>query len=118
MLNTLESDSVEGTAWLSPFLKDFKLRFLTLLAGPFRSFAPALCLSILDPKLVFKDAEALEAVQRGLRVLNADGGLLSPYDMKRLQVCGVSSQRTFPTPCLPFRTSGTRLLRRRHTPTI
>ena len=50
-----------------------------------RHFAPALVLSLLDPKLSWEEAEVQASVQRGLEVVKADGSPLSPYDLKRLQ---------------------------------
>jgi N-acetyltransferase 10 len=86
MLSALKSDRVEGTAWLQPFLQDFRTRFLTLLAGAYKVFAPALALSILDPKLSFSETEIQTALKAGSKVLKADGNSLSTYDLKRLQV--------------------------------
>lgn len=86
MLSALHSETIEGVSWLEPFVQDFKVRFTTLLAGAYRSFSPALALSILDPKLTFSDAESQEAVTRDLSLHKADGSSLTPYDFKRLQV--------------------------------
>lgn len=87
MLTPLQSAEVTNTAWLQPFLHDFKTRFIALLAGAFRSFAPALALSILDPQLSFSDTETQQSIQHGgTSVIKADGSPLSPYDLKRLQV--------------------------------
>lgn len=86
MLTPLQSQEVAGTDWLKPFLQDFKTRFIALLPGAFRSFPPALALSILDPKLTFSESETQQSVQSGTAVIKADGSPLSPYDLKRLQV--------------------------------
>ncbi|KAK9824701.1 hypothetical protein WJX72_012506 [[Myrmecia] bisecta] len=85
MLSALRSAQVEGTAWLDPFVGDFKVRFMALLAGAFRNFTPAMALSILDPKLDFSEAETQASVQSGAVALKADSSPLSPYDLKRLQ---------------------------------
>ena len=61
---------------------------MALLPGAFRAFAPALALSLLDPKLVWSEDEAAASVQGGVEVPRADGAPLSPYDLKRLQVRG------------------------------
>lgn len=53
--------------------------------GAFRDFAPALVLSILDPKLSWSEAESAAAVAAGVVVRKGDGSGLSPYDLKRLQ---------------------------------
>ena len=66
--------------------QDFRVRFITLLAGAFRAFAPALALSVLDPKLTFSDADSQQAVTAGTSVLKADGSSFTAYDLKRLQV--------------------------------
>ena len=52
-----------------------------------RHFAPALVLSLLDPKLSWDEAEVQASIQQGVEVVKADGTPLSPYDLKRLQVC-------------------------------
>lgn len=86
MLHPLQSQLVEGTAWLGPFVHDFRTRFLTLLAGAFRGFAPALALSILDPQLSFSEAQVETGVTAGQSITKADGSVVSAYDLKRLQV--------------------------------
>lgn len=55
-------------------------------AGAFREFAPAVVLSILDPKLTWSEAESAAAVAAGVVVHKPGGEGLSPYDLKRLQV--------------------------------
>ena len=91
MLHPLQSQLVEGTAWLAPFVHDFRTRFLSLLAGAFRSFAPALALSILDPQLTFSEAQTQSGVSAAQVIRKADGSALSAYDLKRLQVRPLSS---------------------------
>jgi N-acetyltransferase 10 len=86
MLQALAHPDVPNTSWLQPFVSDFKSRFIALLAGAFKSMSPALALSILNPKLVFSEAEASAGVQQGVMVTRGDGRQLSPYDLKRLQV--------------------------------
>jgi len=86
MLQPLQHPQVEGTAWLQPFVSDFKARFMTLLGGAFRTLPPALALSILNPKLVFSEAESAAGVKEGLTVARGDGRAMSPHDLKRLQV--------------------------------
>ncbi|BDA49001.1 RNA cytidine acetyltransferase [Coccomyxa sp. Obi] len=85
MLRALQSAEVESGDWLDPFLTDFRCRYMALLPGPFRDFPPALVLSLLAPKLQWSEAETQESVQKGVEVTRADGSLLSPYDLKRLQ---------------------------------
>ena len=55
-----------------------------------RHFAPALVLSLLDPQLSWDEAEVQASIQAGVQVTKADGSPLSPYDLKRLQVCAMS----------------------------
>lgn len=85
MLHPLQSQLVEGTAWLDPFVQDFRTRFLTLLSGAFRGFAPALALTILDPQLTFTEAQVETGVSEGGAIRKADGSPMSAYDLKRLQ---------------------------------
>jgi N-acetyltransferase 10 len=56
-----------------------------LLAGSFRNFNAALCLTILDPRIRFPDADEDTKMEALRHVLRPDGQPLSPYDMKRLQ---------------------------------
>ena len=51
--------------WVAPFVQDFKLRFMNLLPGAFRSMAPVMALSILDPKLNYSEAETNKGIQVG-----------------------------------------------------
>ncbi|KAL3697204.1 hypothetical protein R1sor_011280 [Riccia sorocarpa] len=89
MLKPLENDEVEAgksgsKSWISPFNEDFRRRFMALLGFSFRSFTPALSLSILNPKFKFDENEALEgATTEG--IFGGKTPLLTPYDMKRLQ---------------------------------
>ncbi|KAL0043059.1 hypothetical protein WJX79_007872 [Trebouxia sp. C0005] len=85
MLHPLQSQLVEGTAWLDPFVQDFRTRFLTLLSGAFRGFAPALALTILDPQLTFTEAQVETGVSGGDAIRKADGSPMSAYDLQRLQ---------------------------------
>ncbi|KAL6744873.1 tRNA binding domain-containing protein, partial [Haematococcus lacustris] len=85
MMTALEHPDVAGgTAWLDPFVRDFKQRFMVLLGGAFRTLPAALALSIIDPKLSWSEADSQTAVQSGTSVTRLDGGPLTPYDLKRL----------------------------------
>ena len=87
MLHALQSPMVESTKWLDAFILDFRTRLAALLAGAFRSFPPALALSLLDPKLSFGKEETERSIEQGGAVIHKAGGsALSPYDLKRLQV--------------------------------
>ena len=108
VLRTLRTPEVENLSWLDPFVADFRTRFMSLLGGAFRSFHPALALSILDPKLRFSDDDSSVSqksvqaatsyaagrsvddtsngsVSTSALVCHGDGSPLTPHDMKRLQ---------------------------------
>jgi len=85
MLRPLESEDVEGTGWLQPFVADFKSRFRSLLGAAFREFDPSLALVVLDPKLSFTDEQRESALQGDGSVAKSAGELFTPYDLKRLQ---------------------------------
>ena len=98
MLRPLDSMMIQERKglWLTPFVTDFRGRFMALLPGPFRGFGPALGLGLLDPQLSFSENETAAGIASGFTPGRGDGTLLSPYDMKRLQVsqcrlCGVVS---------------------------
>jgi N-acetyltransferase 10 len=61
---------------------------MSLLGGAFRGMAPALALSLLDPQLTWGEADSHSSVQQGVTVVKGDGQLMTPYDLKRLQVRG------------------------------
>lgn len=89
VLRALQNDEVELNGaghggWLQPFNQDFRRRFMALLGSCFRSFAPALALSVLDPKISFSEQETHEgAAIEG--IFEGKSPLLTPYDMKRLE---------------------------------
>lgn len=86
MLCALEHFEVEGgTAWLQPFVTDFKARFMSLLGGALSKLPAALALSILDPRLTFSEADTQAAIQRGVTITRIDATPFTPYDIKRLQ---------------------------------
>ncbi|KIY97539.1 putative N-acetyltransferase 10 [Monoraphidium neglectum] len=92
MVRPLEHPEVEGTAWLDPFVQDFKRRLMMLLGGAFRDMSPALALSLLDPRLTWSDAEGSAAAAAagagpgsGVVAVHGDGTPFTPYDLKRLQ---------------------------------
>ncbi|XP_074129110.1 RNA cytidine acetyltransferase [Sminthopsis crassicaudata] len=80
MLKTLsaEEDS-EQDSWLPAFWKDFRRRFLSLLAYQFSSFSPALALNILQNKNIGDKSQA--ELSRG----ELEATFLS-YDLKRLEM--------------------------------
>ncbi|MCO5612539.1 hypothetical protein L7F22_066807 [Adiantum nelumboides] len=89
VVRALENEELELTSngqmkWVQPFNHDFKRRFMNLLGSCFKSFTPALALSVLDPKISFSEQEAQEgAIVEG--IFEGGSPMLTPYDMKRLE---------------------------------
>ena len=83
MIAPLRNEIIENPEWASPFVADFRSRFLSLLTGPFRDMPPGLTLSLLDPKLVFPQGEGAGAGAEP--VVKAGGVRMDAHDMKRLQ---------------------------------
>ncbi|KAI5080911.1 hypothetical protein GOP47_0004094 [Adiantum capillus-veneris] len=89
VVRALDNEEVESTSngqmkWVQPFNHDFKRRFMNLLGSCFKTFTPALALSVLDPKISFSDQDAQEgAILEG--IFEGSSPLLTPYDMKRLE---------------------------------
>ncbi|XP_072475293.1 RNA cytidine acetyltransferase isoform X2 [Notamacropus eugenii] len=80
MLKTLsEEEDSEQEPWLPAFWKDFRRRFLSLLAYQFSAFSPALALNILQNKNIGEKSQA-ELSRAELEV-----AFLS-YDLKRLEM--------------------------------
>jgi N-acetyltransferase 10 len=59
------------------------VRYASLLGSAFRAHAPALALSLLDPKLNFSEEEGAAGAPPSA-VPRADGQPLSPHDLKRI----------------------------------
>ena len=83
VIKALAADGGGGAGWAAPFVADFRVRYTSLLGAAFRSHAPALALSLLDPVLSFSEEEGAAGTSPSA-VLRADGAPLSPHDMKRL----------------------------------
>ncbi|KAM8968315.1 RNA cytidine acetyltransferase isoform X1 [Sarcophilus harrisii] len=80
MLKTLSAEEdPEQDPWLPAFWKDFRRRFLSLLAYQFSSFSPALALNILQNKNIGDKSQA--ELSRG----ELEATFLS-YDLKRLEM--------------------------------
>ncbi|KAB2635271.1 hypothetical protein D8674_025805 [Pyrus ussuriensis x Pyrus communis] len=82
VLKSLKNDELE-TSDFRPFYLDFRRRFLRLLGYSFRTMDYRLAMSILDPKINYKDVEPKSSTADGF--LRSITDLLSPYDMKRLE---------------------------------
>lgn len=87
VIKPLKNDHVEvgnSDEWgfVTPFYQDFRSRFMGLLGSSFRKMHYGLCMSILDPKINFREAESMIPSNKYLSSLD---GILSSHDMKRLE---------------------------------
>ncbi|KAL5715670.1 hypothetical protein ACHQM5_017460 [Ranunculus cassubicifolius] len=76
ILKALNNDDIQ-MGFLSPFYQDFRCRFLGLLGSKFRGMEYKLCMSVLNPKV--------EPISTPGGYLTSMDGILTPYDMKRLE---------------------------------
>ncbi|XP_039031009.1 RNA cytidine acetyltransferase 1-like isoform X2 [Hibiscus syriacus] len=88
ILKPLNNDDFEVSGsdewgFFSPFYREFRLRFSRNLSHHFRNMEYKLAMSVLDPKIDFKDMEPAPSKSDGLSTLI--NTLLSPYDMGRLK---------------------------------
>ena len=83
VLKAVESAGGGDGSWVRPYCADFRVRYASLLGSAFRTHAPALALSLLDPKLNFSEEEGAAGAPPSA-VPRADGQPLSPHDLKRL----------------------------------
>ncbi|KAK7369418.1 hypothetical protein VNO80_11455 [Phaseolus coccineus] len=79
----IEADGSNPLGFFGPFYQDFRQRFAKLLASTFRGMEYKLALSIIDPKINFKDQDPKEIASD--KYLQSIGEYLSPHDMKRLE---------------------------------
>ncbi|KAI8540711.1 hypothetical protein RHMOL_Rhmol08G0006900 [Rhododendron molle] len=80
----VESSGLDQWGFFSPFYQDFRERFRGLLDSSFRAMEYKLAMSVLDPKISFTDLEpALPTISD--RFLKSLDGILTPFDMKRLE---------------------------------
>lgn len=87
VIKPLNNDIVEvgeSDQWgfVTPFYQDFRSRFMGLLGSSFRAMNYGLCMSILDPKINFREVESTIPSKKYLSSLD---GILSSHDMKRLE---------------------------------
>ncbi|PON58698.1 TmcA/NAT10/Kre [Parasponia andersonii] len=88
VLKPLNNDDIEAKGlnewgFLGPFYQDFRQRFSRLLCNTFRSMEYKLAMSILDPKIEFKELDSGTSILDGF--LTSLKEVLSPYDLKRLE---------------------------------
>ncbi|ODN05444.1 N-acetyltransferase 10, partial [Orchesella cincta] len=81
MIKILESPVMQklSSSWLQEYFRDFCRRFISLLGYQFRTFSPALALSILQNKN-YTSVDSKEISQTELQVH------VTPYDVKRLEL--------------------------------
>ncbi|TKY60362.1 N-acetyltransferase protein [Spatholobus suberectus] len=79
----IEADGSNQLGFFGPFYQDFRQRFAKLLASTFRGMEYKLALSIIDPKINFKDQDPTETTSD--KYLQSVREYLSPHDMKRLE---------------------------------
>ncbi|KAJ7951699.1 RNA cytidine acetyltransferase [Quillaja saponaria] len=88
VLKPLNSDDIEvngSDQWgfFGPFYQDFRRRFSRLLGSSFREMEYKLAMSVLDPKIDFKELGSSTSTLGGF--LGSIKDYLSPHDMKRLE---------------------------------
>ncbi|GMH06651.1 hypothetical protein Nepgr_008491 [Nepenthes gracilis] len=79
----IEVDKSDQWGFFSPFYREFRKRFISMLDNSFRSMDCKLAMSILDPKINFAGSESSASNLDG--ILNCLDEYLSPFDMKNLQ---------------------------------
>ncbi|PIA47868.1 hypothetical protein AQUCO_01400455v1 [Aquilegia coerulea] len=88
VIKPLDNDEIEITksdelGFFSPFYQDFRSRFMGLLGSSFKGMEYKLCMSILDPRIDFRD---MESTSSSKGYLTSFSEVLSPHDMKRLEM--------------------------------
>ncbi|XP_033607138.1 RNA cytidine acetyltransferase isoform X2 [Cryptotermes secundus] len=73
-----ERDETKKGSWLGEFWADFRRRFISLLGLQFRSFSPALALSVLQNKVCKQEPTVLSKMELDV--------YLTKYDIKRLEM--------------------------------
>ncbi|KAL5709167.1 hypothetical protein ACHQM5_019886 [Ranunculus cassubicifolius] len=85
VIKPLNNDDVEVNnedewGFFTPFYQDFRNRFIELLGSSFQKMDYRLCMSILDPKIDFREADPTSD-----KYLTSLDGILTAHDMKRLE---------------------------------
>ncbi|KAL5703564.1 hypothetical protein ACHQM5_022097 [Ranunculus cassubicifolius] len=85
VIKPLNNDDVEVNnedewGFFTPFYQDFRNRFIGLLGSSFQKMDYRLCMSILDPKIDFREADPTSD-----KYLTSLDGILTAHDMKRLE---------------------------------
>ncbi len=89
MIRALPRVSGVDDAWLDAFVSDSKRRFLSLLAGSFRDMGIRTAISVLDKMSEIKNVSERSGVASSGRISAEElGFLMTPHDMKRLELYG------------------------------
>ena len=89
MVRALPRTSGVDDAWLDAFVNDSKRRFLSLLAGSFRDMGIRTAVSVLDKMCETKNVSERSGVSSDGRISAEElGFLMTPHDMKRLELYG------------------------------
>ncbi|XAR57323.1 tRNA(Met) cytidine acetyltransferase [Bertholletia excelsa] len=85
-LNQSDFELNDSDQWgfITPFYQDFRRRFVGLLNNSFASMEYKLAMSVLDPKINFTELEPASSATSD-RFLKSLNGVLTLYDMKRLE---------------------------------
>lgn len=89
MVRALPRTSGVDDAWLHAFVNDSKRRFLSLLAGSFRDMGIRTAISVLDKMCETKNVSERSGVASDGKISAEElGFLMTPHDMKRLELYG------------------------------
>lgn len=89
MMRALPRTSGVDDAWLHAFVNDSKRRFLSLLAGSFRELGIRTAISVLEKMCESKNVSERSGVTSSGRISAEElGFLMTPHDMKRLELYG------------------------------
>jgi len=89
MIRALPKTSGVDDAWLDAFMNDSKRRFLSLLAGSFRDMSIRAVISVLDRMCETKNVSERSGLVSGDKISAEElGFLMTPHDMKRLELYG------------------------------
>ena len=86
MVRALSSTSKVNDTWLSAFVGDTRRRFISLLGGSFRDMEIRLAISVLEK--MSEDASGSDSAVSDIIGANELGYLLTPHDLKRLELYG------------------------------
>jgi len=88
MVRALPKTSGVDDAWLHAFVSDSKRRFISMLSGSFRDMEIRAAISVLDKMCESKNIEERSGTTAGKISAEELGFLMTPHDMKRLELYG------------------------------